>query len=97
MLGSKDDIFHSGGARCGGPSARVVEVGVEVVEVALVCSVVDALAALDPFVARWQRIQPPVDEHPEPIVGEPGGIASCWCWCEHRCLLRITMQISAIL
>src|SRR6185312_7432714 len=57
------------------PDSRVVEVGIEVVEVALIVLVGELLPILDPFVARRQRVETPMDEQPEPVTYEPTGVA----------------------
>src|ERR1700684_1051443 len=54
-----------------GQGARVVEVGVEVLEVALVGGVVQALALLHPLVASGDGVQPPVNEQAEPRLAPP--------------------------
>ena len=44
------------------------------VEVSLICGIADLFAVLDPFVARGQRVDPPVNEQAEAIMGEPARI-----------------------
>lgn len=51
VLGGEDDVLHAGGSGVARPGGGVVEVGVEVAEVAVVVGVVKAFAVLDPFVA----------------------------------------------
>ena len=58
-------------ARLPRPGPRVVEVGVELVEVLLVVRVGHPLVLLHPLVARRQRVEAPVDEHAEARVGPP--------------------------
>ena len=52
VLGGEHHILHARGFRGGGPVARIVQVGIEMLEVALVALVVDALVVFDPLVAR---------------------------------------------
>lgn len=71
VLGRQHHIFHpclTGPAR---PFLRVVEVGIEVLEVLLVARVVDFLAVLHPLVPGRERVDAPMDEHAEPVVLEP--------------------------
>src|SRR5207247_5217184 len=74
VLGRDHDVAHPGLARGPGPVPRVEEVRIEVVEVAPVLLVGEPLAHLHPLVPGGQRVQPPVDEHPEPGLGPPAGV-----------------------
>ncbi len=77
VLGGEDDILHPGGFRVARPGGRVVEVGVEVAEVAVVVLVVEPFAVFDPLVAGGEGVEAPVDEEAEAVVGEPGGVGGC--------------------
>ena len=71
VLGGDDEVLHAGVAGLLGPDARVVEVGVEVVEVLLVVFVADVLLVAHPLVAGGERVEAPVDEQAEAVVEEP--------------------------
>jgi len=87
VLGGDHEVLHAGVLRRPGPGLGIVEVRVEVVEVLLVILVLGALVVLDPLVARGQGVEPPVDEHPEPILDEPPGVAALGCLLGHVLLL----------
>lgn len=84
MFGGQHDITHTGGVRGGGPGCGIVEIGVEVVEIAAVAFGRDALAALHPLVASGQRVKPLMDKHTEAVGNEPARIPRCRRRCEHR-------------
>src|SRR5205085_1515713 len=72
--------LHAGtpGLTC--PCNRVVQVGVEVIDVPLVVLVADALAVLHPLMPGGQRIDAPVDEQPEAVVDKPSGVTGGGLW-----------------
>ena len=75
VLGGEHGVFHARGLGLARPFARVEQVGIEILEVFVVLFLGNLLAHLDPFVAGRHGIQPPVDEHAEAVVREPGGVA----------------------
>ena len=79
VLARDDRVFHAGTLGGRGPLVRVVEVGVEVIEVRLVVLVGDLLALFHPLVARRHRVDAPVSEQAEPIMNEPLGLARRIC------------------
>ena len=78
VLACQDNVPHARLARGTRPSHRIVEIGVEVVEVRLVVCVADFLVFLNPFVARGQRVNSPVNEKAETVMCPPSGIAERW-------------------
>ena len=66
-----DEVLHAGRLGGPGPLFGVVKIGIEALEVAGIGLVGHALAALDPFVAGGQGVEPPVDEHAEAGLGPP--------------------------
>src|SRR5690606_13624701 len=74
MLGGHHGVAHTRGLCLAGPLTGVVEVGIEVLEIEVVMRLGYHLAHLNPLVAGGHRVQPPVDEHAEPVSGEPGGV-----------------------
>ena len=75
MLGGHHEVLHAGAGRGLRPTVRVVQVGIEVVHVALVVVDRDLLLLHYPLVAGGKGIQSPVDEQPEAVVHEPAGVA----------------------
>ena len=75
MLGSRHEVLHAGAGGSLGPTIRVVQVGIEIVQVAFVVADRDFLLLHYPFVARRQGIQSPVNEQAEAVVYEPAGVA----------------------
>ena len=71
MLGGQDRVAHARLPGQPGPSARVIQVGIEVLEVALVGRIVQALTLLHPLVAAGDGIEPPVNEQAEPCLAHP--------------------------
>ena len=75
VLGGDDEVLHPRFTRRLGPLFRIEEIGVEEIEIDLVGFVIDLLVMANPFVPRRHRIKPPVNEHAETIVREPGGVS----------------------
>ena len=75
MLCREDDILHPRSLGLTRPFLRVVEVGIEVLEVLLVLLLGGALKILHPLMARGKRIESPMDEHTETVMSEPFSIA----------------------
>ncbi len=71
VLRGHDEVFHPGLFRVPRPFLRVVQVGVEEVEIFLILFVRYALVVSDPFVTGGERVEAPVDEHAEPRLGPP--------------------------
>ena len=83
MLGGDDEVLHprvGGGLR---PEFRVIQVGIEVLEVSVIDLVGNLLALLDPLMAGWQGVDSPVDEQAEAVVGEPTAVADGWSDIRH--------------
>jgi hypothetical protein len=68
VLGGEHGVPHPGGTGGPRPGDRVVQVGLEVVEVRLVVLGGQPLVVLDPLVPRGQCVQAEVDEHAESPV-----------------------------
>ena len=71
MLGGEDSIFLPRTLCQPGPLTRIVQVGIELVEVNAIRLVRDQFPVANPFPAGRYRIQSPMDEHPEPRVDPP--------------------------
>ena len=76
MLGRDDEILHPGVPRRLRPELRIVEIGIEVLEILRVVDFRgDPFVVLQPFVACAEGVEAPVDEHAEPVMGEPACVA----------------------
>ena len=75
VLRGQNGVFHARRFRLTRPFARIEQIGIEMLEVFVVFFLGNALAGLDPFVARGHRIKPPVNEHSKAVAGEPCGVA----------------------
>ena len=72
MLCGEDSIFHSGGLCRPGPFPSIIEIGIESRHIfPAVCLRIDLLYALHPFVTTRHRIEPKMNEHPEPVMPPP--------------------------
>ncbi len=71
MLGGQHDVFHPGIQRALCPQVRVVAAGIEMIEINAILFNRDLFAVAHPLVAGGQRIQPPVNKHPEAIMDKP--------------------------
>ena len=81
VLGGQHRVFHSRKARTARKIARVKHIGVEMLEIYVVCFIGDPLPILHPFVTGGHSLKTKVNEHTEAVVnqpiGLPGGFASC--------------------
>ena len=76
VLGGQHRIFHAGPLGRRDPGVRVVEVGLEMVDVFLIIGIEDRVPVTRPgHLARMQRAGTPMDEHAEAVPGEPTGVA----------------------
>ena len=65
-------ILYAGRLCISRPLLGVVQVGIKVLEIAVVIFVAYSLILLYPLVPCGQAVQPPMDEHAEPVVRPPG-------------------------
>ena len=72
VLGGEHGVFHAGLFGELRPLFRVVIHGIKFVEIGLIGFHGDTLLAAHPFAARRNGVQPPMDEHAETILPEPG-------------------------
>ena len=72
MQATPDGVFHAGLFGELRPLFRVVIHGIKFVEIGLIGFHGDTLLAAHPFAARRNGVQPPMDEHAETILPEPG-------------------------
>ena len=70
-----DEIFHSCLARGFRPFLRIEKIGVELFKIFFVVLVRNFFIIADPFMSSRHGIEPPVNEHSEPVVREPACVA----------------------
>ena len=76
MLGGEDNVLHPGVFCSLCPFAGIEEIRIEKFKVNGIIFIQDLFMKTDPFMPGGHGIQPPVDEHAEPVSDKPVSLAS---------------------